>query len=122
PRSVRCSVSTPSSSMRAVEATRSVDARAPAAGSRRRADNTQPATASTVGTTVMTTRTTKIRRLNGRAIFGANLGSRFGCDNSTRGVHEAHTHYLWFNTKRRQEIIDITEEVVKQVEVSKVRE
>src|SRR5256714_14255510 len=35
---------------------------------------------------------------------------------------KAHTDYLWFNTKRRQEIIDITEEVVKQVEVSKVRE
>src|SRR5712664_2551208 len=35
---------------------------------------------------------------------------------------KAHTHYLWFNTKRRQEIIDITDEVVKQVEVSKVRE
>src|SRR3989442_11868653 len=35
---------------------------------------------------------------------------------------KAHTHYLWFNTKRRQEIIDITEEVVKEVEASKVRE
>src|SRR2546427_3313495 len=35
---------------------------------------------------------------------------------------KAHTPYLWFNTKRRQEIIDITEEVVQQVEVSKVRE
>src|SRR5438128_6849637 len=74
--------------MRAVEATRSVEARAPAAGSSRRTDSTQPATARTVGTTVMTTRTTKIRRLKGRAIFGANLGSRFGCDNSTRGIDE----------------------------------
>src|SRR2546425_12496376 len=35
---------------------------------------------------------------------------------------KAQTHYLWFNTKRRQEIIDITEEVAGQVEVSKVRE
>ena len=35
---------------------------------------------------------------------------------------KSHTHYLWFNTKQRQEIIDITEEVVKEVEVSKVVE
>ena len=35
---------------------------------------------------------------------------------------KSHTYYLWFNTKRRQEIIDITEEVVKEVEVSEVRE
>ena len=34
----------------------------------------------------------------------------------------SHTHYLWFNTKQRQEIIDITDEVVKEVEVSKVVE
>src|SRR5437867_3214593 len=35
---------------------------------------------------------------------------------------KARTHYLWFNTKRRQEIIDITDEVAKQVETSEVRE
>src|SRR2546430_15118684 len=35
---------------------------------------------------------------------------------------KAQTHYLWFNTKRRQEIIDITEEVTGQVEKSGVRE
>src|SRR2546422_11156600 len=35
---------------------------------------------------------------------------------------KAQTHYLWFNTKRRQEIIDITEEVAGQVEKSGVRE
>jgi len=35
---------------------------------------------------------------------------------------KARTHYLWFNTKRRQEIIDITDEVVKEVEASAVRE
>ena len=35
---------------------------------------------------------------------------------------KARTHYLWFNTKRRQEIIDITDEVAKQVEASEVRE
>jgi secondary thiamine-phosphate synthase enzyme len=33
-----------------------------------------------------------------------------------------HTHYLWFNTKRRQEIIDITDEVAEQVGASGVRE
>jgi secondary thiamine-phosphate synthase enzyme len=32
----------------------------------------------------------------------------------------AHTHYLWFETKRRQEIIDITEEVSRQVDASGV--
>src|SRR2546427_10604884 len=35
---------------------------------------------------------------------------------------KARTHYLWFNTKRRQEIIDITDEVSKQAEASEVRE
>lgn len=35
---------------------------------------------------------------------------------------KAHTHYLWFNTKKRQEIIDITEEVQSQVEKSGVKE
>ena len=35
---------------------------------------------------------------------------------------KAHTHYLWFNTKRRQEIIDITDEVVREGEKSGVAE
>lgn len=34
----------------------------------------------------------------------------------------SHTHYLWFNTKRRQEIIDITDDVAEQVGVSGIRE
>jgi secondary thiamine-phosphate synthase enzyme len=34
----------------------------------------------------------------------------------------AHTHYLWFNTKKRQEIIDITDQVAEQVAASGVRE
>ena len=34
----------------------------------------------------------------------------------------SHTHYLWFETKKRQEIIDITEEVAGQVRASGVRE
>lgn len=34
----------------------------------------------------------------------------------------AHTHYLWFNTKRRQEIIDITDEVTEQLRASGIRE
>ena len=33
-----------------------------------------------------------------------------------------HTHYLWFETKKRQEIIDITDQVAEQVAVSRVRE
>ena len=32
----------------------------------------------------------------------------------------SHTHYLWFNTKSRQEIIDITEQVAEQVRESGV--
>jgi len=35
---------------------------------------------------------------------------------------KSHTHYLWFNTKQRQEIIDITDTVVGEVEKSGVRE
>ena len=34
----------------------------------------------------------------------------------------SHTHYLWFETKHRQEIIDITDEVERQVRASGVRE
>lgn len=34
----------------------------------------------------------------------------------------AHTHYLWFNTRKPQEIIDITDEVAAQVRESGVRE
>lgn len=33
-----------------------------------------------------------------------------------------HTHYLWFNTKSRQEILDITDPVAAQVTESGVRE
>ncbi len=32
------------------------------------------------------------------------------------------THYLWFNTRQRQEIIDITDEVAEQVTKSGVRD
>lgn len=35
---------------------------------------------------------------------------------------KSHTHYMWFNTKKRQEIIDITDEVARQVSASGVRE
>jgi secondary thiamine-phosphate synthase enzyme len=34
----------------------------------------------------------------------------------------SHTEYLWFKTKKRQEIIDITDEVEEQVGASGVRE
>ena len=34
----------------------------------------------------------------------------------------AHTHYLWFHTKQRQEIIDITDEVAEQVAGCGVKE
>jgi secondary thiamine-phosphate synthase enzyme len=34
----------------------------------------------------------------------------------------SHTHYLWFDTKNRQEIIDITDEVEQQVAASGVSE
>ena len=35
---------------------------------------------------------------------------------------KSHTHYLWFTTKQRQEIIDITDEVAAQVAQSGVLE
>src|SRR5438132_2537198 len=35
---------------------------------------------------------------------------------------KAHTHYLWFNTKQRQEIIDVSDAVAEQVRESGVRE
>lgn len=34
----------------------------------------------------------------------------------------SHTHYLWFDTTHRKEIIDITPEVTEQVRVSGIRE
>src|SRR4029453_10997352 len=34
----------------------------------------------------------------------------------------SHTHYLWFETKKRQEIIDITGDVEEQVRASGIRE
>ena len=34
----------------------------------------------------------------------------------------SHTHYLWFNTRQRQEIIDITDQVTEQVGISGVKE
>ena len=35
---------------------------------------------------------------------------------------KSHTHYLWFHTKKRQEIIDITDTVAGQVTASGVNE
>ncbi len=35
---------------------------------------------------------------------------------------KSHTHYLWFETKKRQEIIDITTEVEEVLEASEVGE
>jgi secondary thiamine-phosphate synthase enzyme len=35
---------------------------------------------------------------------------------------KSHTTYLWFNTKRRQEILDITDDVEEAVAASAVRE
>ena len=34
----------------------------------------------------------------------------------------SHTHYIWFETKRRQEIIDITDEVDAELRKSGIRE
>lgn len=34
----------------------------------------------------------------------------------------AHTHYLWFETRKRQDIIDITDQVAEQVTQSGVQE
>src|SRR5437879_6170583 len=48
--------------------------------------------------------------------------SAFRILHSRGGWMTSHTHYLWFNTKSRQEIIDITDEVVEQVRTSAVHE
>src|SRR5204862_688364 len=51
-----------------------------------------------------------------------------GAGRATRGLRcledtmLSHTHYLWFNTKQRQEIIDITDEVMAEVKKSGVKE
>jgi secondary thiamine-phosphate synthase enzyme len=34
----------------------------------------------------------------------------------------SHTHYLWFTTERRQEIIDITDDVEAQVAASRIQD
>ncbi len=34
----------------------------------------------------------------------------------------AHTHYLWFETRKRQEIVDVTDAVAEQVRVSGIVE
>jgi secondary thiamine-phosphate synthase enzyme len=34
----------------------------------------------------------------------------------------SHTHYLWFETRSRQELVDITDEVATQLEASGIRE
>jgi secondary thiamine-phosphate synthase enzyme len=35
---------------------------------------------------------------------------------------KSHTHYLWFETRQRQEIIDITDQVEAQLKASGIRE
>ena len=35
---------------------------------------------------------------------------------------KSHTHYLWFTTRQRQEIIDITDDVATQVAKSGIKE
>src|SRR3970040_1879505 len=35
---------------------------------------------------------------------------------------KSHTHYLWFETRTRQEILDITDSVQEQVSASAIRE
>jgi len=41
---------------------------------------------------------------------------------TANGVMKTHTHYLWFTTGRRQEIIDITDAVAEQVRLAGIRE
>src|SRR5437899_3034310 len=50
------------------------------------------------------------------------INSAFRIPHSPGGPMTSHTHYLWFNTKSRQEIIDITEQVAEQVRESGVAE
>src|ERR1043166_8065330 len=48
--------------------------------------------------------------------------NQFRIPHSSGGSMTSHTHYLWFNTKSRQEIIDVTEQVAQQVAESGVEE
>src|SRR5438132_14355542 len=48
--------------------------------------------------------------------------SAFRIPDSPGGSMTSRTHYLWFTTKQRQEIIDITEQVGEQVQESGVAE
>src|SRR6266576_2619516 len=53
---------------------------------------------------------------------GSTQSDQFRIPHSRGGPMTSHTHYLWFNTKSRQEIIDITDEVAEQVRESGVAE
>src|SRR6266571_4226628 len=48
--------------------------------------------------------------------------SAFRIPHSSGGAMKSHTHYLWFTTKQRQEIIDVTDQVAEQVRESGVAE
>lgn len=52
--------------------------------------------------------------------FAWRSTSRTAADPAT--FVKSRTHYLWFNTKRRQEIIDITDAVEEQVAASAIAE
>src|SRR6266699_1427776 len=50
------------------------------------------------------------------------INSAFRIPHSSGGAMKSHTHYLWFTTKQRQEIIDVTDQVAEQVRESGVAE
>src|SRR6266704_89474 len=68
--------------------------------------------------------------MSGPASEPENGTRRYPINSAVRTPHwgrgragmKSHTHYLWFNTKQRQEIIDITDEVAAQVAQSGVLE
>ena len=53
---------------------------------------------------------------------GSRICSGSSSSPSSERSMPSHTHYLWFETRRRQEILDITDEVQAQVKLSGVRE
>ena len=57
-----------------------------------------------------------------RAPLGSQRRRRARCSHDCRLPHDVFTDYLWFNTKKRQEFVRITDEVAAIVKKSGVKE
>src|ERR1700751_4482755 len=109
---------------RAESATCSSDVRGPAEGAPTRAASAHPITARMIGTAVNAASTKKIRWRKESGIFLEQSRHKPRVRQFDTGVRrmKSHTHYLWFTTKQRQEILDITDEVAAQLAESDIKE